>query len=96
MTPGWEVRVFYGKGQKRGAAKNTNRDATSFSQFVSALPFSSGKRGYRVIQPTMLYHLYRFDPDIIICESGSYFPNNLLAFMLARFCKKGFMLWEPG
>lgn len=90
----YSIKVFFGKGQKIGAARNTSRDYTLFAKQMFTIPYLNKK--YRVFHPTLIFHLLRYNPDVIITEPSTYFPNNFIAFIYAKIFRKKFIWWEAG
>lgn len=93
-TDGYNIKVFFGKGQKIGAARNTSRDYSLFAKQIFTIPYL--KKKYRVFHPTLILHLLRYNPNIIITEPSTYFPNNFIAFIYAKILRKKFIWWETG
>jgi len=90
----FQIKLFFGKGQKTGAARNTHRDYSAFGKQILSFPYLTSR--YRVFQPTLLFHLLKWNPDIIITEPSTYFPNNFIAFLYAKIFNKKFVWWEAG
>lgn len=90
----YSIEVFFGKGQKVGAAKNTSRNYSLFAKQIFTIPYLIKK--YRVFHPTLIFHLLRYNPDIIITEPSTYFPNNFIAFLYAKIFGKKIVWWEAG
>ncbi len=89
-----ELRVFFGEGAKKGASKNTLRDYSAFAKKIYSFIFIKSK--VRLIQPFLIFHLIKFNPDVLVSEPATYFPNNLVAFLYAKLFRKKFVWWEIG
>ena len=89
-----QLRLFFGEGTKKGAAKNTSRDYSAFAKKIYSFFYIKSK--VRMVQPFLLFHLIKFNPDVLISEPATHFPNNLIAFLYAKVFGKKFVWWEIG
>ena len=91
---GIKLKVFFGEGSKTGASKNTSRDYSIFAKKIYSFCYIKSK--VRMVQPFLFFHLLRFNPEVIISEPATYFPNNFIAFIYAKIFGKKFVWWEIG
>jgi glycosyltransferase involved in cell wall biosynthesis len=57
---------------------------------------SAGRKTTWIIYPSILYHLTRFRPDVLLCEGGSNIFNNFLIYVWALFARVPTIWWTLG
>jgi glycosyltransferase involved in cell wall biosynthesis len=97
--PGTEFRAFYGSdhpGTKTVSAKNI--EGIDHRRLFT-LRINSKYHGERItfsFCPTLLIHLARFRPDVILTEGGSNILNNFLIFFYAGLTGTPVVWWTLG
>lgn len=49
-----------------------------------------------IILPTLLIHLIKYKPDLIISEGSSFFPNSIYIYLYSKIFKTPYVLWSLG
>lgn len=92
--PQVEIKVFYSRGDSVGSTKERDGPIPPFGVRLASIVCN--RKHWRVIQPTLLIHLMKYNPLLIVTEPTPYFPNNLAAFVFAKLLGKRFVWWEVG
>lgn len=98
-SSGIQLHVLTGRGL-RGTKLRTNLSGAEFDArllWTVALerPLPARVRGW-AFHPTVLLHLIRLQPHVIVCEGGSNLPTNLVVFAYAKFTGTPVVWWTLG
>jgi len=96
-----DLTVYY--GDSRYTKNQRLQNATNIDGFKNkklfTLYFQFKLRGQLFpifLNPTILFHLLKDKPDVIICEGESNLPNNLAVVLYAKLTKTPYVWWGLG
>jgi len=99
--PDFTSILFHGNDNPYNKSKNY--DATFKFQHKKLntifIPYGKEDSGIRKVMPlfpNLLFRLFAFRPDVILCEGTSALPNALISFIYCRLFRKPFIWWSLG
>lgn len=92
-----ELDLLFMHGQDIKNSKFVNyRKPVSFKQKeLWTLQYSKGTRFIK-INPTLIWHLIRYNPDVLLLEGETNMLNNIGIYLYCRLFKKPFVWWGLG
>ena len=96
-----DLILYYGQSDKGKDNKLKNADNIEGFKNKKLLTFScqfrsKGQLFPIFLNPTLLFHLFKDKPDVIICEGESNLPNNLLVVLYAKITRTPYIWWGLG
>ncbi len=94
-----DLTLFYGKGEKKGSRQNTkNIDGFKCKKlFTISLKFHIGDFPVRFVWfPTLLFHVYKQKPEVIISEGFTNIVNNIFTWACCKFFSNPWIIWDSG
>lgn len=94
-----DLTLFYGKGEKKGSWQNAkNIDGFPHKKLFSiSLKFHIGDFPVRLVWfPTLLFHIYKRKPEVIISEGFTNIANNVFTWVYCKIFSDPWMIWDSG
>jgi len=96
-----DLTLYYGESSKSKSNKLKNANNIEGFKHKKLLTFYcqfrlKGELFPIFLNPTLLFHLFKDKPDIIICEGESNLPNNLLILVYAKITRTPYIWWGLG
>ena len=94
-----DLKLYYGKGEKKGALKNAENIEGFDRQelFSIVIKFRFRDIYFRfVFSPTLLFHICQDYPDVIISEGITNIINLVFIWFYCKLCKVGLIVWDSG
>ena len=94
-----DLTLFYGRGERRGSWRSgENIDGFRHKRLFSiVIKFQIRDVQARLVWfPTLLYHLHRNKPDVIISEGFTNIVNNLFTWSYCTFLRLPWIIWDSG
>ncbi len=96
-----DLTLYYGEPRKGKSNKLKNADNIDGFKHKKLLTFYcqlelKGQLFPIFLNPTVLFHLFKDKPDIIICEGESNLPNNILIVLYSKITKTPYIWWGLG
>lgn len=97
--PGFSIKVFHGcdfpNTKVLNYAGQKNYPSKQMSSFPLKLKTSNG-HAIMPISPILFWELFKYKPDVILCEGASNLPNNIIAYIYAKLFKVKTIQWGLG
>ncbi len=94
-----DLKLYYGKGEKKGALKNAeNIEGFKHQELFSIVVGFWFRDIYLrfVFFPTLLFHLSQDRPEVIISEGITNIINLVFIWFYCKLCKVGLIVWDSG
>lgn len=94
-----DLKVFHGKSVRGTKIKSAKpREALPSEELwtLTMAAKSSGRSVPLVFHPSLVWHVARFGPDVLLCEGNSNILNNVLLFAYAKLLGKKIVWWSLG
>jgi len=91
--------LFYGEGEKRGPRHNAGKIEGFVHKklFSIALKFRIGDFSiFLVLFPTLLFHIHKYKPEIIISEGFTNIVNNVFIWFYCKLFSIPLIIWDSG
>ena len=96
---GFDVKVFHGTDFSGSKVVNAKGTFAFEHEQLASIPIKFRTSNGVAMAPfslSLLYALYKFKPDVLLCEGASNLPNNLLAYIYAFFFRPKIIQWGLG
>jgi len=88
--------VLHCNSLKNSKFKNYNKPVSFKHKELFSLQYVSKKNKNLIFSPTLIYHLIKFNPDVLLLEGEANMLNNVMIFVYSILLKKPFIWWGLG